>query len=300
MKAVKEKAYAKINLYLNVTAKRSDGFHEVKTVMHAISLCDSVTVEVTADGYAEIALVINGDPSLPTDDRNLAVRAARAYLDRTGITDSIRITLEKRIPVAAGLAGGSSDAAATLRALNRLYGGLSCDSLLEISAELGCDVPYLLRGGTAFCFGRGERIEPLSPLSGLNIVVAVAEGESVSTPAAYGALDALYSDFRAPRSFDPGAKLDLLMHGITEGKLDPRGLYNVFENAIFPTCCGAERLKSKLVDLGASAALMSGSGPSVYGLFESAAAARSAEAQLTALGYSAFFARSCDESQNIL
>lgn len=300
MRTVKENAYAKINLYLDVTGKRSDGFHEVETVMHAISLCDVITVEVIPLGYADITLIIEGDSSLPTDGRNLAVRAARAYLDRTGITDGIRITLEKKIPVAAGLAGGSSDAAATLRALNKLYGALTDADLIEIAAELGSDVPYLLDGGTAFCFGRGELVEPLAPLSGLNIVVAVDDGERVSTPEAYGALDALYSDFKSPSFDDQSAKLALLKHGIAEGKLDTRGLYNIFENAIFPICFGAELIKSKLFELGAVAALMSGSGPSVYGIFETSAAARSAVAELAALGYRAFFAVSYDESQNIL
>ena len=300
MRAVKENAYAKINLYLDVTGKRSDGFHEVETVMHSISLCDIITVEVIPLGCADVTLNIDGAPSLPNDGRNLAVKAARAYLERAGITDSVKITLEKRIPVAAGLAGGSSDAAATLRALNKLYGALTDADLIEIAAELGSDVPYLLHGGTAFCFGRGELTEPLAPLSGLNIVVAIADGESVSTPEAYGALDALYSDFKSPCYDEQSAKLALLKHGRAEGKLDTRGLYNIFENAIFPICCGAELIKSKLVELGAIAALMSGSGPSVYGIFESSVAARSAAAELTALGYRAFFAVSYDESQNIL
>ena len=297
---VRERANAKINLFLDVLCRRDDGFHNIKSVMHSISLSDFLTVSAS---WAEETLInIRSDASdLPSGKDNLVYRAAEKYLSRFNKNAVVDIYIEKHIPISAGLAGGSSDAAATLRALNRLYGGRLTDGeLLLLAAELGSDVPYLVHGGTAFCFGRGELIEPLPPLSGLNIVVAIADGESVSTPAAYGAIDALYSDFKTSRAGDPRAKLALLKQGIIEGKLDTSGLYNIFENAIFPICSGAESLKRKLVELGAIAALMSGSGPSVYGLFESEASARLAESELRALGCRAFFVRSFDESQNIL
>ncbi len=293
MRAVKETAYAKINLYLDVTGKRSDGFHEVETVMHTVSLSDGITVEVSPSREASISLWVGGACRLPTDDKNIAVRAARLYLERAGITDSVKITLEKRIPIAAGLAGGSTDAAATLRALNKLYNRRFSDKmLLSLAAELGSDVPFCLVGGTALCHGRGERVERLSALDGLNIVIAVADGEYVSTPAAYAALDAMYSDFDGSVARDNGAVLDKLLAGIKEGRLNADGTYNVFEDAIFSTCHGAKCLKRRISELGALVSMMSGSGPSVFGVFPDGESAAAAARELSAEGYRAYVATS--------
>ncbi len=293
MRAVKELAYAKINLYLDVVGKRPDGFHDVETVMHTVSLSDEITVEVTPSREGAVSLQIEGGRRLPTDERNIAVKAARLYLSRAGINDSVRITLSKNIPVAAGLAGGSADAAATLRALNRIYNKHFTDRmLLSLASELGSDVPYCVRGGTALCRGRGELIERLPDLQGNHFVIAIAEGEHVSTPTAYAALDSLYSDFDGSVTRNNEGLLDKLLFGIKRGELDADALYNLFEPAVFKDCRGAEALKLKMTELGAKASLMSGSGPSVFGVFDTAEDAKRAEQVLISQGYRAYAAHS--------
>ena len=195
MNTVKDRAYAKINLYLDVIRRREDGFHDVETVMHALDLCDEVTVTVNPSRLRSVRLVIEGNRFLPTDSKNLAVRAANLFMDVLGVTASVDIRLLKKIPVSAGLAGGSSDAAAVLRALNRIYKKPFTRSMLaKISESLGSDVPYCVIGGTAFCKGRGERMTPVSIGAPLYAVI-VSSGERVSTPEAYGALDQKYSNF---------------------------------------------------------------------------------------------------------
>ena len=293
MRAVKEPAYAKINLYLDVAGKRPDGFHDIETVMHTVSLCDEITIEVASSREGAVSLHIEGGRRLPTDERNIAVKAARLYLSHAGINDSVRITLSKNIPVAAGLAGGSADAAATLRALNRIYNKHFTDRmLLSLAAELGSDVPYCVRGGTALCRGRGELIERLPDLSENYFVIAVAEGEHVSTPTAYAALDALYSDFDGSVSRNNEGLLDKLLGGIRKRTLNTSGLFNVFEPAILRDCAGARGLKLKMIELGAKASLMSGSGPSVFGVFDTENEAKRAARELVLQGYRAYAAHS--------
>ena len=195
MKALKEKAYAKINLYLDVLCKREDGFHDIKTVMHSVSLCDEVTVAISPARTSTIKLSVEGNVYIPSDGKNLAYKAASLFLEKLGIFANVNIKLVKKIPVAAGLAGGSSDAAAVLRAMNRLYKRpLTLAALCKLGAELGSDVPYCIMGKTAICEGRGELITPISTNIRLHTVIATAN-EYVSTPAAYSALDRHYSDF---------------------------------------------------------------------------------------------------------
>ena len=292
MRAVKERAYAKINLYLDVVGRREDGFHDIETVMHTVSLFDELTVEASPSRAPRVTMEIDGADRLPTDDRNIAVKAARLYLERAAITDSIKITLKKQIPIAAGLAGGSSDAAATLRALNRLYGKrLSDKMLLSLAEELGSDVPYCVCGGTALCRGRGEKIERLCEVGELFFAIAVKDGEHVSTPAAYSALDSLYSDFDGSVPRESAGLLPRLLDSINGRAVDLSSFYNIFENAIFPVCFGAEALKSEMLTLGARAALMSGSGPSVYGVFDSEESARRATEILANSGVRAYYAK---------
>ena len=293
MRAIKENAYAKINLYLDVTGKRSDGFHDIETVMHTVSLSDTITVEIKPSREATVTMQIVGERRLPADDKNIAVKAAKLYLSRAGIKDRVNIILSKNIPIAAGLAGGSADAAATLRALNRLYNKRYTDRMLiSLAAELGSDVPYCVFCGTALCRGRGELIERLPNLKDKLFVIAVAEGEHVSTPTAYAALDAIYSDFDGSIPRSNSGYLDRLLCGIKSENLSTDALYNVFESAVFKACPGAECLKSKMIELGAVASLMSGSGPSVFGVFDTEESAKEAERELISLGYRAYFARS--------
>lgn len=292
MASVKEYAYAKVNLYLDVLSKREDGFHDVRTVMHTVSLADELTVTVKPGAASRVALSVVGHPKLPTDSRNLAVKAAELFLASTLIKAEVSIRLVKNIPVAAGLAGGSTDAAAVLRALNKAFRKpLTEKRLLALAAELGSDVPYCLLGGTALCYGRGELIERLPEKLRLNVVVAVAD-EYVSTPTAYAELDRIYADFKEPRGEEHDAAFDAIMSAIHTGALTDAKLFNVFEKAILPICSKAEMIKSKMRELGATHALMSGSGPSVYGIFTNEASSRAAENYLKEQGIRAYCALS--------
>ena len=267
MVSVKEYAYAKVNLYLDVISKRDDGFHAIRTVMHTVSLSDEVTVFVKPSSSSRVTLTVEGHPKLPTDSRNLALRAAELFLSSTLIKAEVHIRLVKNIPVAAGLAGGSSDAAAVLRALNKAFKRpLAEKRLLQLAAELGSDVPYCVLGGTALCLGRGEIIERLPEKLRLNVVVAVAD-EYVSTPTAYAELDRIYSDFKEPRTDAFSSSLDAILDSVSTGIMSDEKLFNIFENAILPICSKAECIKAKMLELGATHSLMSGSGPSVFGIF---------------------------------
>lgn len=291
MTSQKEHAYAKMNLYLDIEGIRDDGFHSIVTVMHTVSLCDDITVSVAPSRGVGVSMQIEGSHRLPTDGKNLAARAAMLYLERIGEHACVKIKLRKRIPIAAGLAGGSSDAAAVLRAMNRIYKrALSERALLSLAAELGSDVPYCVKGKTALCRGRGEDMTPLCSSLSLHTVIAVAD-EHISTPWAYRELDRIYSSFDG--SVPHGKQnTDSLISDIARGALSPSELYNIFEDAILPSCGGASDIKAKLLERGAYAALMSGSGPSVFGLFADEHSARECAAYLSGLGYTAHYARS--------
>lgn len=290
MISIKEQAYAKINLYLDVLAKREDGFHDVKTVMHTVSLKDEITVSVRPAAKTKVTLSVTGNSRLPTDSRNLAVKAAELFLSATLIFAEVNIRLNKNIPVSAGLAGGSTDAAAVLRALNRAFKRpLTEKRLLELASELGSDVPYCLLGGTALCLGRGEKIERLPEKLRLHIVIAIAD-EYVSTPTAYAELDKLYDDFKTSRTDRSAECFDSIFSSVTEGTLKSTELFNIFEKAIFSTCSAAESIKGDMLRLGATHSLMSGSGPSVYGIFPDRASCESAIAHLEKQGIRAYYA----------
>ena len=292
MTSVKEFAFAKVNLYLDVLSRREDGFHDVKTVMHTVSLCDELTVTVKPSSKREIKMLLEGNNKLPLDSRNLAYRAAELFLDATLNDAEVVIKLKKRIPVAAGLAGGSTDAAAVLRALNKAYKKpLTEKRLIELAATLGSDVPFCLIGGTALCYGRGEKMERLPDTLKLAVVIAIAD-EYVSTPTAYAALDKIYANFTVDRKDGRDRLYEALISSLQTGIMHTEPLYNVFENAIFPICSEAEKIKGKMIELGATHALMSGSGPSVFGIFENMADADRARSELLSLGYRAYSAES--------
>ena len=292
MNAFKEKAYAKINLYLDVVSKREDGFHEIKTVMHTVSLSDNVTVAVRPSRKLSIELSVDGAVFLPNDSKNLAYRAAELFFERLGATASVRIKLVKRIPISAGLAGGSSDAAAVLRALNRLYKRpFTQKALMNIGAELGSDVPYCIVGKTALCEGRGEKITKLSCEPSLNVVVARAD-ERVSTPIAYADLDLKYDDFKSYDSTKNEEMLAALVSSLNSGEITEGGFFNVFESVVFDKCPKAKELKSVMLTLGADVSMMSGSGPSVFGVFKTEEEAKHTKNKLVELGYLAYSAKS--------
>ena len=289
MRAVKEKAYAKINLHLECVARRADGYHDIRSVMHSLSLSDEVTVMLLGTDKYNIRLQLTGNPRLPTDKKNLVYMAAELFLTKMGITADLHIKLDKHIPVAAGLGGGSSDAAATLRALNRLFDRPCTERvLLSMAAELGSDVPYCFLGGTALCEGRGERMTRLSCEHVHHAVIAISD-EHISTPAAYAALDEAYSGFDGSVPHTADGELRALYSYLAGGET-PHELYNVFETVILRECPGAAMIKRRLRELGASLSLMSGSGPSVFGIFDTEEAARAAARALRDEGMRAYYA----------
>ena len=276
---VYERAYAKINLYLDITEKRADGFHALRSVMQTVGLYDAVTVEAFPAAEPSVAISVKGRYRVPVGPGNLCHRAAMAYMQEAAVPMRVRIYLDKHIPVAAGLGGGSADAAAVLRALNRITGRrLAASRLLWLAGTLGSDVPFCLLGHTRLCEGRGEAMQVLTPCRPLSLVI-VPSPERVSTPAAYAALDAAYADFaKVAEHGDLPAMLSALAARDAQGVSG--ALYNIFESVIFPTCPIAAANRERLYELGAEAALMSGSGATVFGVFASDETAASAAAAL--------------------
>ena len=267
---IRETAFAKINLSLDVTGVREDGFHNVLSVMQGVALYDYVTIKIVpSDGAAGSVAVGRG---LPRDARNTAMKAADAFFAFAGITGCrAEIALEKHIPVGAGLAGGSADAAAVLRGLNRLFDTRLSPEFLRIIGEgVGSDVPFCIEGGTAIARGRGEILEPIADFPNCEIVI-VKPTFSVSTPELFAALD------RTKVQQHPDT--DGLVAAISEGNLHhaARYLYNVFEDALPPSQAATVALiREKLLDAGALGAVMTGTGSAVFGIFE-AGAERAAE-----------------------
>ncbi|MBR4224967.1 MAG: 4-(cytidine 5'-diphospho)-2-C-methyl-D-erythritol kinase [Oscillospiraceae bacterium] len=243
-----ELAYAKINLYLDCIGKREDGYHELVSVMHTISMADIVTV-TPSDGIH----ITCSDPDIPTDERNIAYKCAAAYMDAFG-TGGADIHIEKHIPSQAGLGGGSADGAAVLRAMHSIYGavldgnvvdGDGLDALIHTAAGCGADIPFCLVGGAALCEGIGERMTPLLPMDG---AVIVAKGQAgISTPAAYRLIDAL------PETEHMTAAE--VVRRYSDGSLP---LYNIFEQT--GTVPDVERIK----DILGPRSLMTGSGSAVF------------------------------------
>lgn len=261
-----EEAYAKLNLYLDVTGKRPDGFHNIKSVMQTVTLSDTVTVNAKLADYSCVTVeMVNSD--IPADERNLAYLAAESFLEETGISAAVTVRVEKRIPDRAGLGGGSADCAAVLRALNTLFAHpLSRDDLLSLGARLGSDVPFCILGGARLCEGRGEKMQDF-PLEEKHFVIAVPQEERTETPKAYAMLDDAFNNYEN----DDGALHDLLFSFFEENFID--GMYNVFESVVLPSAPVAASLRSRLVSLGARGAMMSGSGTAVFGVFDSYEAA---------------------------
>ncbi len=279
-----EHAHAKINLSLDVTAKRPDGYHELLSVMQTVSLCDTLTVTRVEKGYT-----LDTGGVLDAGESNLVTRAVKGYFAASQEPFGVAVKLEKRIPMQAGLGGGSADAAATLRALNALDGNrFTTHELCRIACAIGADVPFCVVGGTQICRGIGEQMEAVA----LNVrayVVIAMRGEGVSTPEAFAALDARYDDFR---EICDAAKVRLaaIRHAMREGTLSTLAplLYDRFEDVIEPMRPDVAALKRELVEKGALHAQMSGSGPAVFGLFEREEDAQRAAAYLTARGATAF------------
>ncbi len=276
-----EHAFAKLNLSLDVLARRPDGYHNMETVMQSVSLWDGVDITVS-NGTGRTVRADTDKANLPKGERNLAGKAARIFLAYSGINDvTVTVYITKRIPDQAGMAGGSSDAAAVIRGLDRLLETrLSEEELLDLCLRVGSDVPFCLRGGTALARGRGEALTDLPPLPECGILTVKPEF-SVSTPALFAELDR-----RGPvNSTNTEALLRALRaappwEGFTRG-VWPLG--NVFTSALDPVQRGCvEGVQRALLDSGAVSVNMTGTGSAVFGVYPTPADA--ARPDLTALG----------------
>jgi len=269
---------AKVNLTLDVLGKRPDGYHELSTVMCSVDLCDTLTADFDFDG-ADIAF----EPPLP--ETNAARRAALEYMRRAR-TPGIRARIVRAIPEEAGLGGSSADAAAVLRAMQAHYNALPEDALFELAASVGADVPFMMRGGTALCRGKGELIEPLPPMALDLLIVKPARG--ISTKALFSRLEPPYE---APKS---GRAAEALRSG------DKAALLSSVSNALYQTACTiapqTASIVARMLAAGAEAASMTGSGSAAFGIFPSATAAKKALAAFEGEP----FARVCTTGHNML
>ena len=251
------KAYAKINLGLDVVRKLENGYHEVKMVMQTVGIYDVLEFE-----RAESGIVITTDSGeLPTGEDNLIYKAAKLMIETYRITEGVKIHLEKHIPIAAGMAGGSTDAAATLKGMNRLFDlGCTLRDLMELGVKIGADVPYCVMGGTALSEGIGEKLTPLAPAPDCYVLVAKPD-INVSTKYVYEHLDA--------QEIVKHPDIDGMVEAIAEESL--QGILDRMENVLETVTVSAypviQTIKDRMKELGAINSLMSGSGPTVFGIF---------------------------------
>ncbi|KOP65739.1 4-diphosphocytidyl-2C-methyl-D-erythritol kinase [Bacillus sp. FJAT-18019] len=252
-----EKAPAKINLMLDVLHKRPDGFHEVEMVMTMIDLADRLEM---SEQKRDTIIITSQAGYIPLDEKNLAFQAAKLIKERYDVKNGVHIHLDKKIPVAAGLAGGSSDAAATLRGLNRLWGlDIPQEELLALGAELGSDVPFCVSGGTALATGRGEVLTPIPNPPQCWVIVAKPP-INVSTAEVYGRLRS--------EQIQHHPSAERMVEALQQGSFQQmcQSLGNVLEEVTLKLHPEVQQLKDGMLKLGADGALMSGSGPTVFGL----------------------------------
>ncbi|MBY7026751.1 MULTISPECIES: 4-(cytidine 5'-diphospho)-2-C-methyl-D-erythritol kinase [Clostridium] len=252
------KAYAKINISLDVIGKRDDGYHLLKMIMQNIDLYDIVQVEKISNG---IKLKCN-KPYVPTDERNLAYKAAKLFKETYNIKSGIYINIEKNIPVSAGLAGGSTDAAAVLKIMNKMFNiNVTQSELMNLGLKLGADVPYCICGGTALCEGIGEKVTKLKPFRD-KILVVVKPPFGVSTKEVYKAFDL------SKVIFHP--KTNELISNIEKNNIEfiSNNMKNLLENVTLGRYKIISTIKEEINICGALGSMMSGSGPTVFGFFD--------------------------------
>jgi 4-diphosphocytidyl-2-C-methyl-D-erythritol kinase len=273
-------APAKVNLGLRIVGRRADGYHELESLFAPIDLADAIALTVEWGRGADVELALADDAGgAPSGDDNLAVRAARAFLAESGVAARVAIRLTKRTPVAAGLGGGSSDAAAVLRGLAQAFpGALPGPALEALALRLGADVPFFLNPRPAWVTGIGERREPLGGVPALPLLLA-NPGEPLATREVFRAFDAL----GVPHAARAEPPRSLARELADDGALASR-LHNDLEAPAVRLCPAIARLRTQLARAGARAVGMSGSGATVYGVFADRAAARAAEAALAVPG----------------
>ena len=272
MNEIEVRAYAKLNLSLDVLGRQPDGYHEMKMVMQTVSLSDEIRITLNDSG-AVTARTNFG--FLPRDGRNIAVKAASAFFAKIGIPgQGAELHLKKHIPVGAGMGGGSTDAAAVLRGLNELTGaGLSASALEELGGTLGSDVPFCLRGGTKLAVDRGEKLLPAPEMPDCGIVICKPRF-SIRTPELFAKIDSRRSRIHP----DTEGLMAAMSAGDAEGMA--RRMYNVFEDVLPRNCSEVSVIKHALLDAGALGAVMTGTGSAVFGVFSDRESAAAAAAEL--------------------
>lgn len=271
MNSIHCKAYAKINLGLDVVRRREDGYHEVRMIMQTIHLYDKLNIKKAenARGKKDIYLKTNL-PFLPVNENNLVYKAVRLLKDEFQIDTPIAIYLDKHIPVAAGMAGGSTDCAAALKAMNSLFDlGLTTEELMERGVKLGADVPYCILGGTALSEGIGEILTPLPPMPACKVLVV--------KPSMYVSTKTVYENLNLP-GLTSHPDIDAMIQAIEHNDLYQiaQKLENVLESVTLKEYPVLSKIKTTMKENGALGALMSGSGPTVFGLFDDEALANQA------------------------
>lgn len=267
------KAYGKINLGLDVVRRREDGYHEVRMIMQTVRVYDAIELNRTEEEGIRLSTNLY---YLPDNENNLGYRAAKLLMDEFGIRDGVEIKMKKFIPVAAGMAGGSSDAAAVLFGVNKMFGlGLSKQKLMERGVRLGADVPYCIMRGTALSEGIGEILTPLPPMPQCRVLIA-KPAVSVSTKHVYESLN--LPSLGAEAHPDIDAMRAAIEKKDLSGVVSQLG--NVLETVTIPENPVIQTLKDKMMEMGADGSLMSGSGPTVFGLFTNQTAAQAAYEEL--------------------
>ncbi len=283
MEAISKKAFAKLNLTLDVTGRTDDDYHTIISVMQLVDIHDIVTIK-RRNGSG--ILLDSGAVFLPSDSRNVAWKAARAFFRSCSIAPGgLSIQIEKNIPVGAGLGGGSADAAAVLAGLNELYEtGLPLEKLLSIGASVGADVPFCILGGTALATGIGEILKPLPPMPDCDIVVCKPP-YSCSTPAIYQRYD----------SQRPRERPDTqgFVNALEKGDFSQmcRRLFNVFECLIPEHSRDIFQIKDTMLEFGAQGASMTGTGSAIFGLYDSSGEAQAAKEELVKRGLQAWVSK---------
>lgn len=254
------KAYAKLNITLDIVGRQADGYHEMKMIMESVALCDNITIKLEKGHGIGVKTNLS---YLPSNGNNIAAKAARLFFDEQSINGfKAHINIKKRVPVCAGMAGGSSDAAAVLRGLNEmLETKLSSSSLEKMAEKLGSDVPYCVAGGTALSQGKGEKLTELEPMPRCHIVIC-KPAFSVSTPEFFSMIDCEHIRNRPDTDGAIEALKDRDLVGLA------RRMYNVFEDVPHRGRQEVMGIKVSLLDNGAIGAAMSGTGPTVFGLFQ--------------------------------
>lgn len=267
-------AYAKINLGLDVVKRLPNGYHEVKMVMQNVGIYDELTLTKLDDGIR----VTTDNEELPTDENNLIYKAAKLMFTEYNIKEGVHIHLTKYIPIAAGMAGGSTDAAATMKGINELFGlNISLEHLMELGVCIGADVPYCILGGTALAEGIGEKLTKLPNAPQCHILVAKPD-INVSTKFVYEHLGAEGVTHHP----DIDGMVNAIKTGQLQGILDR--MENVLETVTIPTHPIIATIKEKMLELGAMKSLMSGSGPTVFGIFTDEVTAQNAYEQMKETG----------------